>query len=341
MLKGYIMKKKIMILIGILIVILLAIILIQVNVKVKKIIQPYRAQEEIQIEIQGIIEETKQQIQENENREATLQDLKTVMQNKGYELNDVEGKVEYKGYLVQIDESLNILQIEKIIKISYQITARKDVETLGIFLIAEDKECEISKIECPNENTVYFKNKNKIAIDYDIKFGTDYKFIVTNKNGDTKELIINEDKPERLYLYKAGDQCTSVTGGYKVNILQNTSTTHAFNSNNIYLKAQSIYGVGYGEIELYANKTVDVTKYLNIYFDMDYHVGFGQSDWRTKLYYGLNGKMQTVSGTNNSRGKTIPMNIGYLLGEQRVYFKLYSASSESYTDLRIRNIYIE
>jgi len=147
---------------------------------------------------------------------------------------------------------------------------------------------------------------------------------------------------DRLYLYKLGNKKNNITGGFTFRILQNISATYQDNSNNMYIYSSSIYGQGYGEVELYTNKTIDVKYYNKIYFDMDYSVKLGEHNWRCHFYYGLqNGKIIDVPGNNSSSGRVIAMDISNLQGAYRAYFRVLSCSANNPVWCRVRSIYME
>ena len=153
---------------------------------------------EVQSDMQAIIDQTISEVQEQEEREATISDLKTKLEKLGYTLDETTRKVKYNGYEITIGEDLSIENVEKILtKVSYQITSI-DKDKISILLIAEDTEYGIEEIQCPDGHKVYFSNKNKVALDYGIIPNTDNEFIVTNAEKEQQKLFIRKDQTDGL-----------------------------------------------------------------------------------------------------------------------------------------------
>ena len=138
--------------------------------------------------------------------------------------------------------------------------------------------------------------------------------IFTIKGGIEKETNeLETQTEERLYLYSKGNKYTDITGGYTFKVIKNNDASYQDNSQYMYIYGCSRSGVGYGELELYSNKTVNVDTYKKMYIDMDYQVVYGEANWRCHFYYGLQGgKIIDVPGTNSSSGKLIEMDISNL-----------------------------
>lgn len=223
----------------------------------------------------------------------------------------------------------------------------KDITSKGFTIVAKNNYETEREIKYKYYINGQLRNNVATDLDYtatDLLGATQYKVYVIaidNKGYSIKsdEQIVKTLKTERLYLYRNGTKA-SVTGGFRFNTIQNHSVSSS-DSTTLYIKAASVYGVGYGEIELYTNNAINLTNYSTIYFDMNYYVGFGQQDWRTKFYYGLSGStMRTVSGTSSYNG-TVSIDIRSIKGSYRPYFKVYSASSQSNAWVTIRQIYLE
>lgn len=157
-------------------------------------------------------------------------------------------------------------------------------------------------------------------------------------------LIIKPTTSEtKTHLYDRGDQKNDITGGYKFNVIQSSSTSQAFNSDNMYMYAKSVSGVGYGEIELTTNNSIDISSYDKLNIRLDYSVTFSQSDWRVHFYYGLKGansRIIDIPGTNSATDKTVTIDISDLTGEYKPYFKAYSAASGGPVSATIKEIWL-
>lgn len=167
------------------------------------------------------------------------------------------------------------------------------------------------------------------------------KVVIDFKDGTQKVTNEEEEEFEKVvYLYKNGNKYSDLTGGYSFRRIQTTDVSST-DSTYFHMYAHSRKGVGYGEIELYTNNTIDVTKFDTINFDMDYSVVFGQEAWRTHFYYGLqNARIVDIPGTNSSSGRVIPMNIKDINGSYRPYFRVLSCSCNSDCWVTIRSIYL-
>lgn len=99
-------------------------------------------------------------------------------------------------YKVLIDESLNITEIEKdgsSIDLEYE-SLSKDGENIKILITVRDRENGLNQIEMTDGNIIYCYGKNKVAIDYTVEMGKEYKIKITSENGEESEktILIND-----------------------------------------------------------------------------------------------------------------------------------------------------
>ena len=91
--------------------------------------------------------------------------------------------------------------------------------------------------------------------------------------------------PPPLYLYKEGDECVDITGGWNLTETANTSTgtvqTEKRN-NSIYMRVVANSSTGHGATGITAN-LINFTDYKTIYFDCD----IGHSDQYDRNYMGI------------------------------------------------------
>ena len=147
------------------------------------------------------------------------------------------------------------------------------------------------KTTTANNCSIYLNGSTKYKI----------KGTITLKGGIEKETNeLETQTEERLYLYSKGNKYTDITGGYTFKVIKNNDASYQDNSQYMYIYGCSRSGVGYGELELYSNKTVNVDTYKKMYIDMDYQVVYGEANWRCHFYYGLQGgKIIDVPGINS------------------------------------------
>lgn len=189
--------KVILPIIILLIIALLIIFIPKDNIKEfakNKIEEQTKAQ--VQSGMQSIIDETKQQVQQNEFREATLSDLKLVLKEKGYVLDIISGDVEYKGYMITINEDLTISNIEEIQTKAYYEVISVNGDNLNILLTIENSN-GIEKITGEDIN-IEGNGKKKVAIDRTIKEGDKYQLSLKLTGKEKEELytLVASTKPD-------------------------------------------------------------------------------------------------------------------------------------------------
>ena len=237
--------------------------------------------------MQSIIDETKQQVQQNESREATLSDLKLALKEKGYVLDVISGDVEYKGYMITINEELNISNIEEIQTKAYYKVMSVNGENLNILLTIENPN-GIEKIT-GEDIDIQGNGKEKIAIDRTIKEGEKYQLslkiagkekeelytlvastkpdiIITNENtlgdGTAKTIQIQYPANENLINYY------SIDGGdtwyeYNEEIQITTTEDKKLETKSIWKENQTIFNTE-SEYLLIGNSLISVTdKFIN------------------------------------------------------------------------------
>ncbi len=188
---------KITVLIIMLLIISLLIIFIPKN-DIKKFAKDKieeQTKTQVQSGIQSIIDETKQQVQANEFREATLSDLKQILKEKGYILDIITGEVEYKGYRVIVDEQLYVTSMEEIQTNAYYEIKSINGEYLNIIITIENPN-GINKV-IGQDLTIQFNGKKKIVMDRTLKEGEEYQLKLEIVGKDTQELytLIASAKP--------------------------------------------------------------------------------------------------------------------------------------------------
>ena len=180
-------KKILIILLSFLVVIILACIISKtgvVEIARNKIIEFRKAS--VETELQVIIDETKQQILENEERDATLADLKIAPSEQGYELNEVTGEVKYDDYYVTINEDLTIASIEEIVTNTYYEIMSTNENELEILLTIENEK-GIERITA-SDITLDCKGKTKIALDRTLLEGEEYQIKLKLVGEEQEEL---------------------------------------------------------------------------------------------------------------------------------------------------------
>lgn len=95
--------------------------------------------------------------------------------------------------------------------------------------------------------------------------------VVTNEAGMVTSRTATV-KATREYLYKAGDQCTSVSGGWVAKALQSRDTytgrAPSLSKNTTYMSASLNTGDTPGSGVVRTSKTIDFSKYKTLYFDI-------------------------------------------------------------------------
>jgi len=118
---------------------------------------------QIETEIQGFIDEVINKIEEAEQRQATLTDLKSSLQERTYFLNETTGELYYNDYIVIINPDLTISDIKLIeTLVNYKII--KDNGDSYSLLITVENEKGIEKITT-GDITISCNEKQKVAID--------------------------------------------------------------------------------------------------------------------------------------------------------------------------------
>ncbi len=150
---------------------------------------------QIETQIQNIIDEVKQELMQNDEREATISDLKEKLREKGYNLNETTGEVKYNEYYVTINSDLSIASIEEIVtKTKYEIMADNN-GTYEILITIENK----SGIEKITGSDIAFecKGREKVAIDRTLNDGEAYQIKVKLVGKEKEELhtLVASKKP--------------------------------------------------------------------------------------------------------------------------------------------------
>lgn len=187
--KKKISKRKIieltLIAITLIIMVILSVILLQSNIVSiiqNRIGQIARAQKEE--EIRNLIDTLKQEIEQSEERTATLSDLKVKLEEQGYILNETTGEVKYDDYYVVINSDLTIASIEQIVTNLECEVRRENGEEVKVFITIENKN-GIEKVIISN-TTLECKGKEKIALDRTFKKGELYP-VKVELEGDKEE----------------------------------------------------------------------------------------------------------------------------------------------------------
>lgn len=152
-------------------------------------------QTQIETQIQGIIDETKTQVMEAEQREATILDVKEKLKEKGYDLNETTGEVKYNEYYVTINDDLTIASVEKIVtKAKYEIMSQNEGE-YGVLITIENKH-GIEKIT-GSDIKLECKGREKVALDRTLSEGEAYQIRVKLVGKEKEELhtLVASKKP--------------------------------------------------------------------------------------------------------------------------------------------------
>lgn len=95
---------------------------------------------------------------------------------------------------VAITEDLNVKELdsgESTIKFKYTALELRDENNVHILIQITEDERGIKQVDYPNnENTIYCNGKNKLAIDYTVELGTEYKFKIISESLEEKEYIV-------------------------------------------------------------------------------------------------------------------------------------------------------
>lgn len=165
---------------------------------------------EIETDIQNIIDVTKQEIMETQEREATLTDLKEKLREQGYDLNETTGEVKYNEYYVIINSDLTIASIEEIITKAECKIMKVNGDELETLITIENR-YGIEKIITPDV-IIEGNGREKVALDRKLANGGMYEIKVKPVGKDIEEqyTILAEKVPNIVVTNKdtTGDGST-------------------------------------------------------------------------------------------------------------------------------------
>ena len=145
----------------------------------------YGKKQSVQSEIQTIIDQTKENVQSLEQRDAQLSDIKDKFEELGYIIDETNGEMLYKDYVVIIDNNLNISEVNPIeTNAWYEISSKDSDGTYTVLIIVENKK-GIESIES-DDLTLNTEGKTYIALDKKCKEGDVFQFKIKVK-GESKQ----------------------------------------------------------------------------------------------------------------------------------------------------------
>ena len=131
-------------------------------------------------------------------------------------------------------------------------------------------------------------------------------------------------------------------------VVQNNSCGRGWNTYGpLWIWAESVYGVGYGEVYWKTRQPIDVTSFARICFDMKYSIYLGQDKWRTWLQVGIyresddTGKFWSLEGVDRSGDGVISVDIRNYTGNYTPEIGVFSASAGVRTSMEVRSIWFE